>query len=141
MVDYRLVALGALAPLAEAALGRPALLHTLVGSVGVLVIVMMATRGRRLLRRKLLGIPIGLMLHLVLDFTWAEQELLWWPAFGTAFPEHQIPAFERPLGIGLLLELLALGIGVWAARRYELTTAENWRRLATTGQLNRAVLQ
>lgn len=141
MIDYRIVVLGAVAPLAEALLGRPNLLHTLLGAVGMLTIVMVATQGKRLLRRKLLGLPIGLMLHLVLDFTWAEQELLWWPGFGTDFPNHQVPAFDRPLGIGLTLEVVALVVGVWAARRYELTRAENRRRLFASGQLSREVLQ
>jgi hypothetical protein len=141
MVDYRVVALGAAVPLLESLSGGPNLMHTLLGSVGVMTVVMLATQGRRLIRRRLLGIPIGLLLHLVLDGTWADQTLLWWPAFGRSFSDGQVPAFERSLLIGLALEAIAVGAGVWAARRYGLLDAENRRLLRSTGQLNREVLQ
>src|SRR5690606_33158628 len=78
-IDYRLVALGAVLPVGEAAFGGPFVLHTLVGSVALLTIVVLATRGRRLVARQLIGLPIGTFLHLVLDGTWARTELFWWP--------------------------------------------------------------
>ena len=57
-VDHRTIVLGALLPLVEAAFGGPRILHSLTGAVAVLAIVMLVTQGRRILRRRLLGIPI-----------------------------------------------------------------------------------
>lgn len=140
MVDYRVVALGALLPLVELALGGPNVLHTLLGAVGLLAVVMAVTPNRRLVRRRLLGLPIGLLLHLVLDGSWTTAALFWWPAFGTGFGSDQIPEFDRPLGVMIVLEFVAIAVGWWAFRRYELGDAENRKRLLSTGQLTRGVL-
>lgn len=141
MVDYRLVVLGALLPLAEATLGGPRILHTLVFSVGAMGLVMALTSRRRLLRRRLLGLPIGLMVHLVLDGSWTDQNLFWWPAFGVEFPDDGIPAWSRSIEVGLLLEILALGVAVWAYRQYELDKRSNRELLVKQGQLARSVFQ
>lgn len=140
LVDYRLVALGAVLPLAEIALGGPRVLHTLLGAVAVLTVVMLATVGRRLVRRRLLGVPIGLFLHLVLDGTWTDRDLFWWPVFGASFDRGTLPELDRPVAVIVLLEVLAVAVAVWAARRYALDDTQNRRRLARTGHLDRRVL-
>ncbi len=141
MVDYRLVVVGALLPLTEAVFGGPRILHTLVFSVVAMGAVMALTSKKRLLRRRLLGVPIGLMVHLVLDASWADQNLFWWPAFGFDFPSDGVPAWSRQLEVGLLLELIAVGVGVWAYRQYELDKPQNRELLISQGQLSRSVLQ
>ncbi len=141
MVDYRVVALGAVLPVGEAVLGGPRVLHTLVGAVLVLAIVMLSSRHRRLLRRRMLGLAIGLFLHLVLDGTWTDQDLLWWPGFGMSFGVDQVPELRHGLAFGLLLELSAMAMAVWAYRRYQLDDEENRSLLIRTGQLNRTVLR
>ncbi|MEZ5229357.1 MAG: hypothetical protein R2710_22670 [Acidimicrobiales bacterium] len=85
MVDYRMVAIGAVLPVLEVVTGRALVLHTLLGSVAALGLVMALTQQRRLVRRRWLGIPIGLMFHLVLDGTWTSKALMWWPVFGVGF--------------------------------------------------------
>lgn len=140
MVDYRLVALGAVLPLGEVVLGGPWLLHTLLGAVALLTVVMLTTVRRRLVRRRLLGVPIGLFLHLVLDATWTDRSLFWWPLFGADFPDDPVPELDRPVAVLVLLELLAVAIGVWAWRRYALDRSDNRRRLLATGHLDRQVL-
>lgn len=140
MADYRLVALGAVLPLGESLLGRPRYLHTLIVAMGLMAIVMLATPHRKLLRRRLLGIPIGLLLHLVLDFTWVESSLLWWPAFGFDFGAGVNVAYTRPIEIGLLLDLVAVGVGFWAYRRYDLDVPANRRLLLRSGRLNRSAM-
>ncbi|MCU1370143.1 MAG: hypothetical protein JWO77_1337, partial [Ilumatobacteraceae bacterium] len=65
-IDYRTVIAGAVLPVAEGLTGGPKLLHSVVGAVLVLGVLVLCTRKRRLLRRQLLGIPIGMMAHLVL---------------------------------------------------------------------------
>ncbi len=140
MADYRVVALGALLPLSEIVFGGPRLLHTMAVAMGLMALVMMATSNRRLLRRRLLGIPIGLLLHLVLDATWTDAAVLWWPAFGFGFPPGATAAFTRPIEVGLLLDVLALAVGYWAYRRYDLDDSANRKLLVRTGRLNRAAM-
>jgi hypothetical protein len=81
--DYRLIAVGALAPaVLDAPVGHRAFAHTLVCAVGALVLVMLVTINRRLLRKQLIAIPIGFFGCLVLDGVFADKALFWWPAFG-----------------------------------------------------------
>ena len=51
-IDHRTVVLGSLLPLVEVVFGGPRLLHSMVGAVVVLVVVMALTTGRRLVRRR-----------------------------------------------------------------------------------------
>lgn len=139
LVDYRLVAAGALLPLLEPLTGVFIGLHTLAGAVVALGGVMAATSGRRLVRRRLLGLPIGLFCHLVLDGTWTRTRLFWWPAFG--FGRQPAPESGRSLVLALLLELAGVALAVVAWRRYGLDRADNRRLLARQGHLDRAVLR
>jgi hypothetical protein len=140
MVDYRTVVIGALLPLVEVASGIGFVLHTLAAPVVALGVVMGATVGRRLRRRRLLGLPIGMFLHQVLDGSWASAELFWWPAFGWAV-EDPLPEHDRHLAILLVLEMVAVVVGVWAWRRYHLDDRANRRHLVRTGHLARGVLE
>lgn len=139
MVDHRMVALGALLPTFEVVAGRALVFHTLLGSVVALGLVMAATQQRRLVRRRWLGVPIGMMFHLVLDGTWTSRALMWWPAFGLRFDEA-VPEFSRGIVVPVVLELVALGAGFWAWRRYQLDQPANRDQLLRTGQLMRGVL-
>jgi hypothetical protein len=142
LVDYRMVMAGALLPLSEVAVGGPRLLHTLLGSVLALTVVMVSTVGRpRLVRRRLLGVPIGMFLHLVLDGTWTDRDLFWWPVFGWTFDRDVLPELDRPVAVILLLEVVGLAVGWWAWRGYALGRPENLRRLLHTGHLAREVLR
>lgn len=146
MIDYRLVALGAVLPVAEVVTGGPRIFHTLFGAVAAMSLVMALTSKRRLVRRRLLGVPIGLFFHLLLDAAWARTALFWWPVVGLArgdglsFGEGGLPEFDRPLAVGLFLEVLAVAAGWWAWKRYELDDEDNRRFFFTTGQLTRAAM-
>ncbi len=83
--DHRLLIVGAVLPLVDLLFGRIDLLHTLVFSLFLLAIVMLATLGRRPARALLLGLPIGTLLHLVFDGAWMDNDLFWWPAGGWSF--------------------------------------------------------
>lgn len=139
MVDYRLVMLGAVVPLVDVVVG-PTPLHTLAGAVLVLAIVMGATTGRRLVRRRLLGVPIGIFIHLVLDATWSDARLFWWPAFGFRFDGSGVPELGRSWILHLVLELGALVVGWWGWRRYRLDDQTNRQLLVRQGHLDRATL-
>ena len=54
-LDYRMVMLGAVVPVLEGAVGGPWLLHTLTGAAAVFALVVVVTRGRRLVARQVLA--------------------------------------------------------------------------------------
>ncbi len=135
-LDYRLVMVGAVLPVAEIVLGRPGPLHSLVTAVVVLGVVMLATRGRRILRRRLLGLPIGLFCYLVLSGTWADTDAFWWPLRGMSFSTADPPEVARG-ALSLVLEVAAVAVGVWWVRRVGLDDPAHRARFRATGQLPR----
>lgn len=133
-VDYRFVAAGSLLPLAiDAPFGRPAIGHTLLAAVVVLAGVMLATIGRpRLLRRRLLCLPIGMMCGLVLAGAWTNTHVLWWPTLGVSFPDRALlPAW----GVVALEELAGLGAVVWMVDRFGLRRRATLDAFLRTGRL------
>jgi hypothetical protein len=138
-LDYRLVMLGAILPVGELLLGGPRLLHTLLTVVGLLALVMLATQHRRLVRRRFISLPIGLLMHLVLDGIWTRAEVFWWPFFGVSFPPGGLPELERPLGVGLALELVGIGCLVWCWRTFGFSDRRERDRFLRTGHLSRSV--
>ena len=133
-LDYRLVMLGAVLPLVELPFGTGPL-HALLAPVVVMALVMILTVGRRLVRRRWLGLPIGLFVHLVLDGTVARPELFWWPLAGSAFG---VALPEQSLGRWLLVfELIGAGALMWAVGRFQLDLPEHRRRFLHTGHLDR----
>lgn len=135
-VDHRFVAAGAVLPLVEIVTGRPWVLHTLLGSVMMLTVVMVTTFGRRVRRRRLLGIPIGSFMFLVFSGSWSRTGLFWWPLIGAdEIGSGTPPELDRPVVVIALLELAGIAGLVWLWRRNELGTAANRDRLVKTGRL------
>ncbi len=141
-LDYRMVILGSILPLVDVATGlagAPPVLHTLLAPVVVLTAVMLLTRNRRLIRRRWLGIPIGLFMHLVLDGTWSTTELFWWPAFGLEWPDVALPTLGRgPAGV--VMELVGLAVIVWCWRRFGLDDPERREVFVREGRLDRELV-
>ena len=135
-LDYRMVMLGSVLPLLDAATGGPWVLHTLLASVVALAVVMLLTRRRRLVRRRWLGIPIGMFVHLVLDGAWASTDVFWWPAFGASFGHDRLFELDRG-GLSLLMELAGIAAIVYGWRRYGLQEPTARDRFLRTGQLPR----
>jgi membrane-bound metal-dependent hydrolase YbcI (DUF457 family) len=136
--DYRFVALGSLIPLLELPFGEPRILHSLAGAALAMVVVMVGARGRRLVQRRLLGIPIGMLLHLVLDGAWADDHAFWWPFFGWSWSTSELPELGRGAG-SVLLELLGLAACAWGYRRFRLHEPARRTELLRTGRLGRDV--
>ena len=137
-IDYRFVALGGVLPLAEALTGRPLLLHTLLGSVLVLTVVMAATVGRRVVRRRLLGIPIGTFVFLVASASWTRTKLFWWPAAGfDGIADPPVPEFDRPIALLLVMELGGVAAVLWLIHRLDLKHPSHRRRFVSSGRLPR----
>ena len=139
-VDYRVVALGSVLPLAENIGGSPSVLHTLAGSVVLLVAVMALTagRGRRLRRRRWIGLPIGTLVFLVASGSWSRTALFWWPVGGSGGVGHGIPPeYDRPLAVLISFELAGIAALAWTAGRFGLSDPQRRRAFLTTGRLTR----
>ena len=135
-IDFRLVAFGAVLPVVEGAARGPGLLHTPIAGVALLAGVMLLARGRRLVQRRWLGLPIGLLVHLVLDGTWSDTGVFWWPFAGLdTLGGSRVPEFDRG-ATGLLLEVVGLAVGVWAWRRFGLSNPTSRRLLLSEGRLS-----
>jgi hypothetical protein len=132
--DYRLLVVGSLLPSAvDAWFGGARVLHSLTFSVVLLVVVMLATRGRRQLRRTLLGLPLGTLLHLVYTGAWAQTEVFWWP-FSGGFDDAPLPEADRGWW-NLLLEVAGAALLVWVWRTAQLADPAARERFVRTGQL------
>jgi hypothetical protein len=123
----------------DAFLGGAGPAHSVVTAVLLLVVVMLTTIGRRTLRRRLLALPIGVFLHLVLDGAFANTRIFWWPLSGVGLPRDRLPSLERG-GWDVVLELAGAAILVWAYRRFGLRDPARRRLLLRTGHLDRSLV-
>jgi hypothetical protein len=136
--DYRLLIVGAVLPtVVDGALGGARALHSLVFSVVVLAALMLATPARSGIRRTLLGLPIGTLLHLVFTGAWADTEIFWWPLTGVGFGDAPHPIAERGWW-NLPLELAGVAMCWWIVRRARLGDASQRDRFRRSGQLSLA---
>jgi hypothetical protein len=138
-VDYRLVMLGALLPdLVDALLGGTRFAHTLVASVGLLTVVMLATIGHRSVRRRLLGLPIGTLVHLVLDAVWTDARVFWWPAKGWSLAHAgALPSLRHPAAVTVVEELCGAGALAWCWARFRLREPARRTVFVRTGRVGR----
>ena len=133
--DYRLLLVGAVLPAAvDALLGGARVLHSVTFSVGLLALLMLATPGRKPIRRTLLGLPIGSLLHLVFTGAWTETAAFWWPFFGLGFDDAPHPVAERGWW-NVPLEIVGLVLCVWVVRSAGLRDPERRSWFVQTGQL------
>jgi len=133
--DYRVLGVGALLPdVVDGLFGGARVLHSITGNVALLVAVMLATIGRRPLRRTLLALPIGSFLHLVFDGAFADTTVFWWPFTGTSFDDAPLPSIERG-ATSLLMEVAGLAILAWFWRRFRLGEPRRRRAFLRTGHL------
>lgn len=134
--DYRWLAAGSVMPMLESATGGKWIMHTLVFSVVLVMAVMLATVGRRPLRRMLLGVPIGALLYLVFSGAWNDGGTFWWPATGWEIGDRPIPFTERGWALTLALEAVGAVLCALGWRRARLGDADRRRRLVQRGHLD-----
>jgi hypothetical protein len=132
------VAPGAVIPVVEVPFGAGPL-HSLVAPTLVLAVVMATTVRRRLVRRRWLGLPIGMYMHLVLDLAFTLTATFWWPFLGLDFSEGPAPELDRGL-LTVAMELAGVAVGVWAWKRFGLDDPDRRSRFLRTGQLDRSVM-
>ena len=136
--DYRMLLVGSVFPLIDGLFGGARALYSVVTSVFVLAVVMLATIGRRPLRKVLLGFPIGMILHLVFSGAWGNTDVFWWPLTGWSFDDAPLPEVERGWW-SLALEVVGIAGCVWLWRLNGLGDRERRRRFLRDGQLDVAV--
>lgn len=137
--DYRVVALGALLPLVELPFGEPRLLHSLSGAAVLLALVMLVARGQRVRQRQLLGLPIGMLMHLVLDGAWADTHGFWWPFLGISWSASELPELGRG-ALGIVFELAGAATCSWGWRRFRLSEPARRQIFLTTGRVGRDIV-
>lgn len=132
--DHRPLIVGSLLPdLLDAPFGGARAFHSLMMAVGAMVMVMAITVGRRDRRKMLLGIPIGMLLHLVFDGAFNDTDVFWWPFTGS-FGDHALPIVARGLW-NIPLELVGLGLTWWCWKLFGLAETVRRERFLRTGQL------
>jgi hypothetical protein len=134
-LDFRAVAVGAMLPLLiDLPARHQAFAHSLLAPVALLTLVMLATsgRGHRLLRRRIIGLPIGWFCGLALSGAFASQRIFWWPGFGTAFGHV---ALVPAVPVVVVEELLGLLASRWIWTRFGLRDPARRRDLLRRGRL------
>ena len=137
--DYRLLLVGAVLPdVIDLPEGHAKWAHSLTVAVGVLVAVMVVTAGRKPIRRLLLGLPIGMLLHLVFDGAFASTKVFWWP-FSGSWGSVRVPSVERSWVLNLLMEAAGAAMLWWAWRRFGLADRGRRQQLLRHGTLSDVV--
>jgi hypothetical protein len=136
-LDYRLIALGALAPLlVDLPSGHMGPGHSIVVTVGVLAVVMLGTIGRsRLLRRRLVCLPIGWFCGLVLSGAFLHDTVFLWPLLGT--DTGDVGLFPPPT-LFVLAEAAGFAICAWSAARFGLADPDRRSAFLREGRLTEA---
>lgn len=138
--DYRLLIVGSVLPsVIDGVSGGRWLMHSLVVSVGLLAVVMLVTAGRderrRRARRTLLGLPLGMMLHLVFTGAWTDTATFWWPFSGASLPTEALPEVTRGWW-NLPLEAVGSALVVWVVVSAGLTDPDRRSEFWRTGRLH-----
>jgi hypothetical protein len=132
-LDYRMLAVGVLLPhLFDLPWMEVAYAHTLLAAAVALFAVVAVTAGRRPARNRLLMVPVGMFLHLVLDGMWARPDAFWWPAPGTDVPDGSL--FPSVAGIAVR-EVVGLLAVLWFGARFGLGDAGRRRAFLRDGQV------
>ncbi len=133
--DYRLLIVGAVLPgIVDGMLGGARVMHSVTFSVALLAVLMLATPGRKPIRKMLLGLPVGTLLHLVYTGAWTNTTAFWWPFAGWSFNGARHPVAARSWW-NLLLEVAGLALCWWVVRRADLRDPERRAWFRRTGQL------
>ena len=110
------------------------MLHSVTFSVALLVVLMLATPGRKPIRKTLLGLPVGTLLHLVFTGAWTNTTVFWWPFGGWSFDGAQHPVAARGWW-NVPLELIGIGLCWWIVQRAEMRDPARRAWFFRTGQL------
>lgn len=114
--------------------------HTLLFAAVVLAAVMLLTSRGSATRKRWMALPIGVLLHLLLDMP-IDAETLWWPVLGLEFPSFaegalvDLVAYLLKSPWVVLQEVAGAAYLVYLYRRSRLQDPEPRRQLMETGRL------
>ena len=132
--DYRLLAVGSILPdVIDLPGGHAHWAHSLTVAVGTMILVMLVTVGRRPIRRLLLAVPIGMLMHLVWDGAFASTKVFWWPFTGS-WDNVRVPSLQRGW-LNVAFEAAGALLLAWMWRRCELADPERRDALIHHGLL------
>lgn len=135
--DYRLVAIAALVPdVIDGLRGAVGPMHSVVTSIAVLFVIMIATAGRKPSRQRLLAIPIGMFIHLIFDGAFSNAKTFWWPLTGISLSENSLLSVERGPW-NLPLEIVGVAGCIFAWRYFSLADKTRRTKFLKTGSLQR----
>ena len=134
--DYRLLIVGSVIPVVgDISGGWGSALNTIGFAVALLAIVMIVSIGNRERRRRTLGLPIGVLLHMVFGGAWSSVDIFWWPVSGlnlgdapALLREHWTSAIAR--------EAIGIACALWMMRRTNLLNPDARRTFKESGKLN-----
>jgi hypothetical protein len=132
--DNRLLIVGSVVPIGDAVFGGARALHSITVSIALLAAVMIATKRGSARRKTLLGLPIGMFLHLVFDGAWNDTSTFWWPLTGLDFTDRGIPIVDRG-GWSLVMEAVGIAACTWLWRLNRLGDRALRQRFLSDGQL------
>lgn len=122
--NYRFLVAGAVLPdVVEIWFGKAGPLHSVVTSVVLLAIVMIASIGARPRRKRWLALVIGLFMHLVFDGAFLNTRMFWWPLSGFGLSGESLPSVSRGWWI-VPMEIVGLLLCVWTRRRVRVTVSQ-----------------
>lgn len=133
--DNRLLLVGSVLPAVDVVFGGARALHSVTASIALLAVVMLATKRGSSLRKTLLGLPIGMFLHLVFDAAWNDTDTFWWPFTGLGFADTGIPIVDRGW-ISIVLEVVGIAGCIWLWRHNEMSDPARRRRFLHDGSLD-----
>ena len=135
--DFRLLIVGALLPdLIDMPFGRALYGHSAVCAVGLLVVAMLATIGKRLRRKHALAIVIGIFFHLVLDGAWNTSRIFWYPLTGLYPNESSIPLLQRSGVLNVVLEVVGLAACAWFIHKFDILENKKRSQFLRTGSVS-----
>lgn len=135
MFDYRLLVVGSVLPaVVDAISGGALVMHSLAFSVVLLAVLMLATSGRKPIRRTLLGLPVGTLLYLVFSGAWTNAAVFWWPFLGWDFDDAAHPVAARGWW-NIPLELIGVALCWWIVRRADLRDSTRRAEFVHRGRL------
>jgi hypothetical protein len=130
--DNRLLIVGAVLPIIDVALGGARPLHSVTVSIALLAAVMIATKRGSAIRKTLLGLPIGMFLHLVFSGAWNDTRTFWWPFTGVTF-SGTVTVYRGVWSV--IIEVAGIVGCVWLWRKNRLGDAHARRRFLADGRL------
>ncbi|MEI7506264.1 MAG: hypothetical protein WCK23_05535 [Actinomycetes bacterium] len=134
--DHRTLVIGALLPdIIDGIWGGARAFHSVAVSVATLVVVMLATIGRRPIRKRLLAIPIGMFLHLIYDGAFNNTQVFWWPFTGLSFSGDRLPVVDRGI-LNIGFEVAGLLMCAFAWKKFNLSDATRRKNFVKSGTLS-----